>query len=316
MADNIEEDATDEKPLVTAGQVVDAAVDAVRFTHKYAKKFGVYEYTQFLASSTNSAAATPVPTLIQELNSATNEGSNVTNVQGDNLGYMRYATDSKNGRRGGSVVLHMPTDISETLEASWEDGAGVVDKLVGQGKFLTSAVTDKGAMRDAVVRQAARLTSESKLGELGKKAGFDTEGLAEDVTRRQGLAENPHSVQFFKGMSFKSHSFKHKLIAFTKEDTVMNMAIVNFFKESMKPSIKNGKFLSYPQTFTIKFLKGTELNPFLPVLRTCACTNVEVSYTGSGSWSSFRNGAPVDVDLTVQFNEMELPYGPEIKEPI
>ena len=37
-------------------------------------------------------------------------------------------------------------------------------------------------------------------------------------------------------MSFKSHSFKHKLISFTREDTLMNHAIIEFFKRNMKPS--------------------------------------------------------------------------------
>ena len=60
-------------------------------------------------------------------------------------------------------------------------------------------------------------------------------------------------------------------------------------------------------------MKYSEENTFLPRIRPCACTNVEVSYTGSGTWSSFYNGSPVDIDLTLQFNELELPYNNDTK---
>jgi|ETNmetMinimDraft_26_1059896.scaffolds.fasta_scaffold13446_3 hypothetical protein len=245
--------------------------------------------------TSNSRAKPPKMTLIGQIASAGQDGSNVTNVMDDALGHMRYTTNER------SVVLHMPQDISETLESSWEDGVDQVDKILSKGRNITElADGNTELVADAAIRKASRVVEKMGVEDLGKS-----------VMRRQGLAENQHSHQFFSGMSFKSHSFKHKLISFTRDDTLMNLAIINFFKRGMKPSFDSStsrRFLRYPPRFHIRFMKYDDLNPFLPVIRPCVCTNVEVSYTGSGTWSSFRNGSPVDIDLTLQFNEVELPY--------
>jgi hypothetical protein len=218
---------------------------------------------------------------------------------------MRYSTPE------GSVCLHMPTDISDQMESTWEDGVNSIDRMRKQVEHAASSATDT---HGAMVRRVAKTVEENALiNKVSEFAGISLEGLEADVRRRQGIAENPHSVQFFKGMSFKSHSFKHKLVAFTEEDTHLNLAIANFFKKHMKPQSFRGKFLSYPSTFNIAFMKYSEENTFLPRIRPCACTNVEVSYTGSGTWSSFYNGSPVDIDLTLQFNELELPYNNDTK---
>ena len=247
-----------------------------------------------------SKAEPPKMTLIGQIANAGKDGSNVVGVLDDPLGHMRYTTSDAGSQR--SVVLHMPQDISETLEASWEDGVGAVDKILSRVSNTKEVLRGgEQKMADASFRRLARGAE--------KVAGI--EDLEKSVMRRQGLAENQHSHQFFSGMSFKSHSFKHKLISFTREDTLMNHAIIEFFKRNMKPSFDNPnsrRFLTYPPTFNVRFMQYDKLNTFLPTIRPCVCTNVEVSYTGSGTWSSFRNGAPVDIDLTLQFNEVELPY--------
>jgi len=236
-----------------------------------------------------SKAKAPLETLYGVIATSSRDGSNVTGVTEDPLGYMRYSTPV------GTVVLHMPQDISETLESSWEDGTDAIDKLIARGKGASEVFRSGENLTQGAIRSGAR-AMEKVLG---------IEDLHKSVLRRQGIAENPHSHQFFSGMSFQSHSFKHKLISFTREDTEMNRAIIEFFKFQIKPSVKDsGRFLTYPNTFRINFMKDKDPNTFL----FCVCTNVEVGYTGSGTWSSFRNGAPVDIDLTLQFNELELPY--------
>jgi len=193
-----------------------------------------------------------------------------------------------------------PAKNNQNIRFTGED-VSLGNKILSKGRNITElADGNTELVADAAIRKASRVVEKMGVEDLGKS-----------VMRRQGLAENQHSHQFFSGMSFKSHSFKHKLISFTRDDTLMNLAIINFFKRGMKPSFDSStsrRFLRYPPRFHIRFMKYDDLNPFLPVIRPCVCTNVEVSYTGSGTWSSFRNGSPVDIDLTLQFNEVELPY--------
>ena len=270
-------------------QSVGAATEGLGLDKKYGASWDSSE-------NSKSKAKPPEITLIGQIAAAGQNGSNVVSVLDDPLGHMRYTSNER------SVVLHMPQDISETLEASWEDGVDAIDKIISKGRNITEIASsgDTKLIEDAAFRRVAR--GVEKMG---------VEDLEKSILKRQGKAENQHSHQFFSGMSFKSHSFKHKLISFTREDTIMNLAIIEFFKRNMKPSFDNSKsrrFLRYPPKFLVRFMKYENLNPFLPIIRPCVCTNVEVGYTGSGTWSSFRNGAPVDIDLTLQFNELELPY--------
>ena len=183
---------------------VEAGLKAVSGVQKEAHdKMHDLAETVYKVVPDKSKARPPVPTLITKMLNASGDGSNVVSVSEDPLGYMRYSTHV------GSVVLHMPQDISETLEASWEDGTDPIEKTIARGKGASEVFTGKKNLTEASVRGLAK-AAEKFLG---------VEDVHKSVMRRQGLVENPHSHQFFSGMSFKNYSFKHKLIAFTKEDT-------------------------------------------------------------------------------------------------
>ena len=61
-----------------------------------------------------------------------------------------------------------------------------------------------------------------------------------------------------------------------------------------------------PAEFDIAFYKDGEKNPHLPNMNTCAIERIEVDYSPTGVYSTFSNGYPVAVRLSIAFREIEV----------
>jgi len=85
--------------------------------------------------------------------------------------------------------------------------------------------------------------------------------------------------------------------------------IIRTFRFHAMPENMNGKFgryFIYPSEFEISFYHGNKRNPFIPRINRCVLTSIQTNFTSSGVWSAFRNGAPVEVSLTLAFTELEI----------
>jgi len=61
-----------------------------------------------------------------------------------------------------------------------------------------------------------------------------------------------------------------------------------------------------PAEFDIAFYKDGAKNPHLPNMNTCAIERIEVDYSPTGVYSTFSNGYPVAVRLSIAFREIEV----------
>lgn len=81
------------------------------------------------------------------------------------------------------------------------------------------------------------------------------------------------------------------------------------FKYHSAPQIdKNGIFeqglyMKVPDAFKINFYYGNEENLNVHKIGECVLENMNVDYAGSGQWSTFNDGAPNQIKLTLQFKE-------------
>ena len=60
-----------------------------------------------------------------------------------------------------------------------------------------------------------------------------------------------------------------------------------------------------PNTANASLISAAE-NPYLPKIGRCVLSRVDVNYTQQGSYSTFKNGAPTSMFLTLVFNEMRV----------
>ena len=59
-------------------------------------------------------------------------------------------------------------------------------------------------------------------------------------------------------------------------------------------------------------MKGHKPHPYLIQFKPCAISAVEVNYTPDGTYATYNSGAPVAVELRLNFMETKLIYADEV----
>ena len=105
------------------------------------------------------------------------------------------------------------------------------------------------------------------------------------------------------------HAFKyHSSPSFAKDD---GSGVVNKIKETLGNNedfngIIDKAVLKYPDFFYMESYMGSEKNETIPKFGPAVCTNVSTNYSPQGLWRTFESGAPVNMMLTLSFQEMEI----------
>ena len=123
-----------------------------------------------------------------------------------------------------------------------------------------------------------------------------------------GLAANPKKEQAFKNVDFRTFSFDYQFApkSATEAENVLN--IIRSFKYHMHPEFKDttGFLYIYPSEFDIVYYKGTQENLNIHRHTSCVLTEMNVNYTPNGIFSTFANGMPTQINITLTFKELML----------
>ena len=177
--------------------------------------------------------------------------------------------------------LHMPPDISESLNAKWEAQEDIALKLavntglgigagiaggIGSGlaqnkkikekaaadvakKAGKTAIVGKGSKAGKVLGKVALAKRGGKMallggaGALGASIVGNLQQAQSALERRMGVAVRPFEEQFFKGIEFRTFSFSHKLVAFSESDTVEINKIIKAFRFFASPALSKTNLL-------------------------------------------------------------------------
>ena len=155
---------------------------------------------------------------------------------------------------------------------------------------------------------------------------------------KEGRAVNPMQEQMLNGIPFRSWDFTFDFWPKSADEAEQVNKIIYFFRSSMLPdaysealtvditpldiiggednekvaAIKdlqkdvevNPSYFNYPNIFDIYFEGplGDKIDGFLPAV----CTNAQVDYTGGQKFSTFADGQPVHIQLTLNFLEIKV----------
>ena len=71
----------------------------------------------------------------------------------------------------------------------------------------------------------------------------------------------------------------------------------------------NGWFIDSPDYFKLNYKhRGNRPHPFLNQFKPCAMTSFNVNYTGSGTYATYADGAPVHTQISMAFQEVNPVY--------
>ena len=249
--------------------------------------------------------------------------------------------DSSETEPVANIALYMPGELGSEAEIEWDSGKSFVKKLGGTESIVDTINKGLGQQGDAEQVKAFKSMSNMFLkGVVDKGAGMVRESDAfNDLERLTGQIANSHSEQFFSGVGYRSFSFNYKFQPTSHEETNVVRDIIRQFRRNALPELSESKLTSfYPSTFEIEFItphiasienssrntrnyKKTRVegqtfrNPYMPRLKPLVCTGCNVTYgSGGGSFSSFKDGSPVEIDLELSFTETSKVYMKDVDE--
>jgi hypothetical protein len=188
---------------------------------------------------------------------------------------------------------------------------------------LTTKFTGDYSSKDGAATTAA-MGSISK-GEFLKSLRATGEKISTAVTSAadtggflsaRGLTPNNHVALLYKGPgSFRDHSFAFKFFPKNKPESDLVRNIISEFKNGMLPimggstgdaTVLNSSFFKSPRHHKIKFFNGAGENPYLFDIGTSVIKDMSVNYDPQSLVGFHSDGSPVQIDLTLTFQEIEL----------
>lgn len=207
-----------------------------------------------------------------------------------------------------SIALAVPNTLTQTSTANYSEA-----KMGAITGAVSRALTGNMGNEDTatLAGQGARLAAEVAT-QLPDAFGMNLQNILEVSTRR---VSNPHIEQRFESISFREFSFVYDMAAKSEAEAVAIDNIIKTFRFHMHPElIESGLFYDYPSLFDITLMFRDRENDFLQKISTCYLTSFTTNFTSSGVFSTLRNGMPTEVQITMNFREIEPMHKKRISE--
>lgn len=217
---------------------------------------------------------------------------NLLPVQSGGPGQVAVAVPRTTTRIAESIAMHMPTPLVFNTQNVYEE----VSLTALAGKLGIKAASFVGGMLP---------------GEAGKYLGNIVSGAGQLAGQVLQLAQSPINPMveiLFSNVVQRQFTFELLLAPRNEDESNIIKNIIKTLRFHAAPEVGSlgGLLWIPPDEFDITFYnKGTE-NPHLLRINTCVLERIEVDYAPtSGIYSTFRNGHPVAVRLSLGFRELE-----------
>ena len=202
-------------------------------------------------------------------------------------------------RISDAIVLHIQDRPVTRHNVNYEERElGVLGGLLGGGVSATDGMED-AAFNDDVTQAVTRGITSAIPAVLGTRA----EDLLEIGTKQ---ISNPFREQFFKSVDFRTHNFRYTFMAKSQTEAKNIRHIIKLFKFHMHPELTGtGLSFIYPSEFDIKYYFRDRENKAFDRITSCVLTNMNIEY-GGDIFSTFKDGQPVEVNMSLEFRELEL----------
>jgi hypothetical protein len=149
--------------------------------------------------------------------------------------------------------------------------------------------------------QAALISSLAKVPSMKQAGGMISDML--ELGNRQKT--NPFREVMFESVDYRTFQFSYKFFPKSAAETNKVKKIIDLFKTNMHPELTEDKFFYiYPSEFDIEYFYKDQPNEYIHKFARCALTNMSVEY-GGDQFATFEDGAPVEIGMTLTFQELE-----------
>jgi hypothetical protein len=205
-----------------------------------------------------------------------------------------------------AIALHTPNTMSTTYSVNYEEENLDIYALglaaLGGSAAGAKAIQQKGAM--SVINEALK---DKNIQSAALSAGLSLPGTG-GIQKLTGLAPNPRKEQLFKNVNFRIFTFDYQFYPRTPAEAQEVEKIIYEFKYHMHPEFKdaNNFLYVYPSEFDIFYYNGAQENLHVNRHTSCVLTDMVVNYAPNGQFTSFADGMPTQINITLTFKELAL----------
>lgn len=194
-----------------------------------------------------------------------------------------------------ALQLDGPPTVKYATQYSNKDLGTLLGILAGSSFESQGAIAGSSAAAQAMGLSLAKLPG-----------AFGAGDLAAAIGKGAGVALNPFREVIFEAVDFRTFNFKYKFLPKSEKEANSVRNIINLFKYHMHPELHVSKlFFVYPSEFQITYHFNNSANPYLHKFRPCVLESMDVTY-GGDIFSSFKDGKPTEVNLSLTFRETEI----------
>ena len=212
-----------------------------------------------------------------------------------------------------SIALYIPPNGLKTdFTADWGGlkGAAITAGIGGAAAKLMGAEDMASALFKGAVSAGTVVA--------GKIAGATESGAG--VLAAQGLAVNNHMALTYKGPGdFRTHEFAFNFFPKAKQDAIAIKNIIKDLRNGTLPRMAgppvheartvSAPFFMAPRHWEIDFFNGDGTpNTYLHTIKKSVIKSMSVNHDPNSTISFHKDGSPVQTNLTLSFQEIELQY--------
>jgi len=213
-----------------------------------------------------------------------------TGAQGGALAIPRYTRRIKS-----SIAIFMPTALQHVHENDYDEISltPIAGKVVGAAIGGALSYLTKGL--SAMIGSSVLGTAQEYLGTAAQIAGYPI---------------NPRVEVLYSTTRSKQYLFEFLMAPRNEKESEIIKKIISYLRFFSLPEYDDrtkGFTWIPPAEFDIQFYNRGYENLNIPRINTCILKRVEADYSPQGSFSTFYDGAPVMVRLSLGFAEVEIP---------
>jgi len=231
----------------------------------------------------------------------------------------------------GTLLLPMPQSLPTNSQSTqWGSGglSGLDAAGIGIGKDVIKSGNPFEGLTKGVAAFITKATSTAQTG-LGQKTiqnffavqayqqllGQDRNLFGEILGRETGAVINENIELLFRGVNLREgFSLAFDLAPRDANEARVIREMVYFLKAEMSAKkgtasgAAGGLFLTAPSVFKVQYMSGGKPHPYLNRFKICALQGLSLNFTGSGTYATYSDGTPVNMNLTLGFQELTPIY--------
>ena len=253
-----------------------------------------------------------------------NDGTILLPIPSDlkDVNSVKYDTSTLNGLQAvGAGAIEGGSEALSNLASSFIPGGDITDeqrqanrKAATEDLFSTARTAFGDVLGGVGSGEAANNFLRKRFASqiVGMFGGNVT--ASQLLARGNGEIINPNMELLFGGPTLRNFRFQFKMTPRNEKEAEQIKLIIRAFKRNMSPMAQGGTlgsgsfFLKTPNVFNLRYRTGNKNHPFLNRFKQCFLSDMSVSYTGEGIYSTYEDGTPVSMILDLSFKETQPIY--------